>query len=73
MGNIDHMYQYSLTWYKDLFQKASDEADQNSDDEVRILNIYNTFLKKLYVEVCRTLFEKDKLLFSLNVTMKIKM
>jgi len=40
---------------------------------MRIDNIYNTFLKRLYVEVCRTLFNKDKLLFSFNMTVKLKL
>lgn len=41
------------------------------DDMKRIENIYMTFLKLLYVEVCRTLFEKDKLLFSFNMIVKL--
>ena len=30
MVNIDHMYQYSLKWNKELSYKATEEAEQNS-------------------------------------------
>eukprot|EP00801_Mesodinium_rubrum_P000083 Mrub_00083.p1 GENE.Mrub_00083~~Mrub_00083.p1 ORF type:complete len:1986 (+),score=436.27 Mrub_00083:724-5958(+) len=73
MVNIDHMYQYSLNWFKDLFSKSADEAEQTSEDESRIINIYQKFLEKLYTQVCRTLFEKDKLLFAFNMTIRIKL
>jgi len=42
------MYQYSLAVYKELFQKAADDADQSSDDEVRIKNVFEMFMSKLY-------------------------
>lgn len=71
MAKIDHMYQYSLIWYKMQFENACERAEPDEDDMKRIENIYITFLKLLYIEVCRTLFDKDKLLFSFNMIMKL--
>ena len=39
MVNIDHMYKYSLNWYKELSYKAAEEAEQNTDEDNRINNI----------------------------------
>ena len=39
MVNIDHMYKYSLNWYKELSYKAAEEAEQNPDEDNRINNI----------------------------------
>jgi hypothetical protein len=41
------MYQYSLKWYKELFYKAAEYAEQNPDEDTRIKNIYWTFLRNL--------------------------
>jgi len=48
LANIDHMYQYSLIWYKMQFNNACTNAEPCEDDDMkRIDNIYMTFLKLL--------------------------
>jgi len=39
MAKIDHMYQYSLNWYKMTFEKATEKAEASEIDDVRIPSI----------------------------------
>jgi dynein heavy chain len=71
MAMIDPMYQFSLDSYVDLFEKSIAKSKRSDDlnDRLVSLNEYHTFA--VYRNTCRGLFEKHKLLFSLQMTVKI--
>ncbi|RKO89233.1 dynein heavy chain and region D6 of dynein motor-domain-containing protein [Blyttiomyces helicus] len=73
LANIDPMYQYSLGWFMNLFLSAITHSDRSDDIEQRIVNINEYFTFSLFTNVCRSLFEKHKLLFSFLLIIRILM
>uniref|UniRef100_A0A8C4E4W3 AAA+ ATPase domain-containing protein n=1 Tax=Dicentrarchus labrax TaxID=13489 RepID=A0A8C4E4W3_DICLA len=71
LANIEPMYQYSLTWFINLYLFSIAQSLKSDDVAERIDNIVEHFTLSIYNNVCRSLFEKDKLLFSLLLTIGI--
>lgn len=71
MASIDPMYQFSLEAYVELFEIsiAKSKKFENSAERNLSLNQYHTY--SVYKNTCRGLFEEHKLLFSLQMTVKI--
>jgi dynein heavy chain len=68
---IDPMYQYSLPFFTLLFQSAIADAPLAEELPDRIDNLNAEFLSSLYRNICRSLFEKDKMIFSFLLCIKL--
>ena len=75
LSNIEPVYQYSLNWYKDIFSMAIVQTQSQviTDKSKRLDILKENFTSLLYDKVCMSLFEKDKIVFSFLLNMKIKL
>jgi dynein heavy chain len=64
MSVIDPMYQFSLGWFVNLYRRGINEAEASDDFDQRLQNIIEYFTFQVYLNCCRSLFERHKLMFS---------
>ncbi|WIA36351.1 hypothetical protein OEZ86_007670 [Tetradesmus obliquus] len=73
LAAIDPMYQYSLRWFVELFTRAIADSMRSPDLPTRLQLLNDHFTYFLYQNVCRSLFEKDKLLFAFTLALKLRL
>ena len=72
LSGIDPMYQNSLTYIKQLFNKAIYASPQASTIEERLDILIDKISRILYTNISRGLFERDKLIYSFLISTSIK-
>ncbi|XP_050760847.1 dynein axonemal heavy chain 1 [Gymnogyps californianus] len=73
LSSVDPMYQYSLEWFLNIFLMGISNSERADILKDRIVNINNYITFSLYSNVCRSLFEKHKLMFAFLVCIRILM
>ena len=64
MSSHNHMYQYSLSWFINLFCSSMESADKSEILKERLTLIREHFLHSLFANMVAGLFEEDKLIYS---------
>ncbi|XP_027024931.2 dynein axonemal heavy chain 10 isoform X2 [Tachysurus fulvidraco] len=72
MALVNSMYQYSLASFLEVFDFSLRKSLPDSILSKRLKNIMNTLTHNVYNYGCTGLFERHKLLFSFNMTIKIE-
>ncbi|XP_060531534.1 dynein axonemal heavy chain 1-like [Cylas formicarius] len=73
LSNVDPMYQYSLEWFISIFISTIAGTERSAETNTRVRTINEHFTFNLFSNVCRSLFEKNKLHFAFLMCVRILM
>uniref|UniRef100_A0A3Q3STI9 Dynein, axonemal, heavy chain 1 n=1 Tax=Mastacembelus armatus TaxID=205130 RepID=A0A3Q3STI9_9TELE len=73
LSTVDPMYQYSLEWFLGIFMAGIANSERADTLKNRVANINEYFTFSLYSNVCRSLFEKHKLMFAFLLCTRLMM
>ncbi|XP_044515237.1 dynein axonemal heavy chain 6 [Gracilinanus agilis] len=71
LSEIDPMYQYSLKYFKQLFNTTIETSERNDDLQERLEILLSQTLLTAYTNVSRGLFEQHKLIYSFMLCVEI--
>lgn len=71
LSHVDPMYQYSLQYFKALYNLRMRESEKSDDVQKRIDIMIEDITRSMYVNVCQGLFEKDKLAYAFQMAVRI--
>ena len=70
---INPLYQFSLKAFSVVFHNAIDKSEKSEDLKVRVANLIDSITYMVFVYTSRGLFERDKLIFTSQVTFLVCM
>lgn len=71
LRHINPMYQFSLDWYLNLYNYSIERANRSRNLQRRIDFLIRSILKNFYQNICRSIFDVDRLFFSWIFTTRI--
>ena len=71
MANVDPMYQYSLGYFKRLYELCIDDSEKDNDLQKRLKNVIVYMTYFVFNNICRGLFENHKLVFAFLICVQI--
>ncbi|XP_029367943.1 dynein heavy chain 6, axonemal [Echeneis naucrates] len=71
LSEIDPMYQYSLKYFKQVFNSTIETSEKSSVLEERLQILLDQILLNSYINVSRGLFEQHKLIYSFILCVEI--
>lgn len=64
LSTIDPMYQYSLEFFSRLFNRRLDKSEKSEKLDERLHILIKDVTESFFINICRGLFERDKLLYA---------
>ncbi|KAG5312033.1 DYH7 protein, partial [Pseudoatta argentina] len=71
LSNLNHMYRFSFSWFIQLYITSIETSNRSIVLEKRLQFLKSSFTKNLHSSICRSLFEKHKLLYSFLLCVKV--
>lgn len=70
-GQVCPMYEYSLQWFLDLFVHTIMNTPKEEDLKQRLDKLNTFFTRSIYANLCRSLYDRDKMIFSFILCMGV--
>ncbi|XP_012233843.2 dynein axonemal heavy chain 7-like [Linepithema humile] len=71
LSNLNHMYRFSFSWFIQLYVTSIETSNRSVVLEKRLQFLKSSFTRNLHSSVCRSLFERHKLLYSFLLCVRI--
>lgn len=71
LGNVDPMYQYSLSFFLKLFNICLAQSEKSEDLDERLATLFKFTTEYMYFNICRGLFEAHKGMYAFMISCQI--